>query len=224
MEEIDIREVLDFYKSKILIIILAVIVCLIGGNLYSKFIKIPKYESSTKIVLVSSNKKEVTKADISLNQDLVSEYTVVVKSDTTLQTVLNNLNLNEKYSVGDLSKMVSVSSVENTGVINIKVTSESAEEASSLVNNLSEVFSKIVNEIYSLDNVYILDKGTINKNAINDNFVKENIIYFLVGFVLSVGVLFVVFYFDDSIKNSEEIEKKFNVVVIGNVPLEERGM
>ncbi len=224
MEEIDIREVLDFYKSKILIIILAVIVCLIGGNLYSKFIKIPKYESSTKIVLVSSNKKEVTKADISLNQDLVSEYTVVVKSDTTLQTVLNNLNLNEKYSVGDLSKMVSVSSVENTGVINIKVTSESAEEASSLVNNLSEVFSKIVNEIYSLDNVYILDKGTINKNAINDNFVKENIIYFLVGFVLSVGVLFVVFYFDDSIKNSDEIEKKFNVVVIGNVPLEERGM
>ena len=224
MEEIDIREVLDFYKSKILIIILAVIVCLIGGNLYSKFIKIPKYESSTKIVLVSSNKKEVTKADISLNQDLVSEYTVVVKSDTTLQTVLNNLNLNEKYSVGDLSKMVSVSSVENTGVINIKVTSESAEEASSLVNNLSEVFSKIVNEIYSLDNVYILDKGTINKNAINDNFVKENIIYFLAGFVLSVGVLFVVFYFDDSIKNSEEIEKRFNVVVIGNVPLEERGM
>ena len=224
MEEIDIREVLDFYKSKILIIILAVIVCLIGGNLYSKFIKIPKYESSTKIVLVSSNKKEVTKADISLNQDLVSEYTVVVKSETTLQTVLNNLNLNEKYSVGDLSKMVSVSSVENTGVINIKVTSESAEEASSLVNNLSEVFSKIVNEIYSLDNVYILDKGTINKNAINDNFVKENIIYFLAGFVLSVGVLFVVFYFDDSIKNSEEIEKKFNVVVIGNVPLEERGM
>lgn len=224
MEEIDIREVLDFYKSKILIIILAVIVCLIGGNLYSKFIKIPKYESSTKIVLVSSNKKEVTKADISLNQDLVSEYTVVVKSETTLQTVLNNLNLNEKYSVGDLSKMVSVSSVENTGVINIKVTSESAEEASSLVNNLSEVFSKIVNEIYSLDNVYILDKGTINKNAINDNFVKENIIYFLAGFVLSVGVLFVVFYFDDSIKNSEEIEKKFNVVVIGNVPLEERGI
>lgn len=120
--------------------------------------------------------------------------------------------------------MVSVSSVENTGVINIKVTSESAEEASSLVNNLSEVFSKIVNEIYSLDNVYILDKGTINKNAINDNFVKENIIYFLAGFVLSVGVLFVVFYFDDSIKNSEEIEKKFNVVVIGNVPLEERGI
>lgn len=59
MEEIDIREVLDFYKSKILIIILAVIVCLIGGNLYSKFIKIPKYESSTKIVLVSSNKKKL---------------------------------------------------------------------------------------------------------------------------------------------------------------------
>ena len=45
-------------------------------------------------------------------------------------------------------------------------------------------------------------------------------IYFLAGLVLSIGALFVVFYFDDSIKNSEEIEKKYGVVVIGNVPME----
>lgn len=224
MEEIDIKEVFDFYKSKALIILIAVIVCIIGGNLYSKFLKVPKYESSTKIVLVSSNKKETTKADLSFNQDLVAEYSVVVKSDTTLRTVLDNLNLNDKYSVNELSKMISVSSVENTGVINIKVTSTDSEEAANIANSLSEVFAKVVNDIYSLDNVYILDKAEVNKKAVNDSVVKENVIYFLAGFVLSVGVLFVVFYFDDSIKNSEELEKKFNVCVIGNVPLEERGM
>ena len=224
MEEIDIKEIFDFYKSKALIILIAVIVCIIGGNLYSKFLKVPKYESSTKIVLVSSNKKETTKADLSFNQDLVAEYSVVVKSDTTLRTVLDNLNLNDKYSVNELSKMISVSSVENTGVINIKVTSTDSEEAANIANSLSEVFAKVVNDIYSLDNVYILDKAEVNKKAVNDSVVKENVIYFLAGFVLSVGVLFVVFYFDDSIKNSEELEKKFNVCVIGNVPLEERGM
>jgi capsular polysaccharide biosynthesis protein len=224
MEEIDIKEVFDFYKSKALIILIAIIVCIIGGNLYSKFLKVPKYESSTKIVLVSSNKKETTKADLSFNQDLVAEYSVVVKSDTTLRTVLDNLNLNDKYSVNELSKMISVSSVENTGVINIKVTSTDSEEAANIANSLSEVFAKVVNDIYSLDNVYILDKAEVNKKAVNDSVVKENVIYFLAGFVLSVGVLFVVFYFDDSIKNSEELEKKFNVCVIGNVPLEERGM
>lgn len=224
MEEIDIKEVFDFYKSKALIILIVVIVCIIGGNLYSKFLKVPKYESSTKIVLVSSNKKETTKADLSFNQDLVAEYSVVVKSDTTLRTVLDNLNLNDKYSVNELSKMISVSSVENTGVINIKVTSTDSEEAANIANSLSEVFAKVVNDIYSLDNVYILDKAEVNKKAVNDSVVKENVIYFLAGFVLSVGVLFVLFYFDDSIKNSEELEKKFNVCVIGNVPLEERGM
>ena len=224
MEEINLREVFDFYMSKILWIFIAVAVCLIGGNLYGKFIKVPKYESNTKIVLVSSSKKETTKADLSFNQDLVAEYSVVVKSDTTLKTVLDNLNLKDKYSINELSKMITVSSVENTGVINIKVTSIDAEEAASIANNLSEVFAKVVNDIYSLDNVYILDSAEVNKKAINDSIVKENVIYFLAGFVLSVGVLFVVFYFDDSIKNSDEIEKKFNVVVIGNVPLEERGM
>jgi capsular polysaccharide biosynthesis protein len=224
MEEINIRELFDFYMSKILWIIIAVAICLIGGNLYSKFVKVPKYESNTKIVLVSSNKKETTKADLSFNQDLVAEYSVVVKSDTTLKTVLDNLNLNDKYSIDDLSRMISVSSIENTGVINIKVTSTDAEEAANIANGLSEVFAKVVNDIYSLDNVYIIDRAEANNKAVNDSVVKENVIYFLAGFVLSVGVLFVVFYFDDSIKNSDEIEKKFNVVVIGNVPLEERGM
>ena len=223
MEEINIRELFDFYMSKVLFIIIAVAICLIGGNLYSKFVKVPKYESNTKIVLVSSQ-KETTKSDLTFNQGLVDEYTVVVKSDKTLKTVLEDLNLVDKYTTSQLSKMISVSSVEKTSVINIKVTSTDAEEAANIANNLSDVFAQVVKDIYSLDNVYILDRAETNNKAVNDSVVKENVIYFLAGFVLSVGVLFVVFYFDDSIKNSDEIEKKFNVVVIGNVPLEERGM
>ena len=223
MEEINIRELFDFYMSKMLFIIIAVAICLIGGNLYSKFVKVPKFESNTKIVLVS-NQKETTKSDLTFNQGLVDEYTVVVKSDKTLKTVLEDLNLGDKYTTSQLSKMINVSSVEKTSVINIKVTSTDAEEAANIANNLSDVFAQVVKDIYSLDNVYILDRAEANNKAVNDSAVKENVIYFLAGFVLSVGVLFVVFYFDDSIKNSDEIEKKFNVVVIGNVPLEERGM
>ena len=223
MEEINIRELFDFYMSKMLFIIIAIAICLIGGNLYSKFVKVPKFESNTKIVLVS-NQKETTKSDLTFNQGLVDEYTVVVKSDKTLKTVLEDLNLGDKYTTSQLSKMISVSSVEKTSVINIKVTSTDAEEAANIANNLSDVFAQVVKDIYSLDNVYILDRAEANNKAINDSVAKENIIYFLAGFVLSVGVLFVIFYFDDSIKNSDEIEKKFNVVVIGNVPLEERGM
>ncbi len=223
MEEINIRELFDFYMSKMLFIIIAIAICLIGGNLYSKFVKVPKFESNTKIVLVS-NQKETTKSDLTFNQGLVDEYTVVVKSDKTLKTVLEDLNLGDKYTTSQLSKMISVSSVEKTSVINIKVTSTDAEEAANIANDLSDVFAQVVKDIYSLDNVYILDRAETNNKAVNDSVVKENVIYFLAGFVLSVGVLFVVFYFDDSIKNSDEIEKKFNVVVIGNVPLEERGM
>ncbi len=219
MEEIDIREVLDFYKSKILIILLVVCLFLLGGNLYSKFVKVPKYESSSKIVLVSSSGK-TTNNDFKLNQDLISDYSVIVKSNTTLNTVLGNLNLADKYSVKELSDMISVSSTEGSNVLTLKVESTDSKEAAYIVNEVSEVFAKVVNDIYSLDNVYILDRGNINKSAKNNNIVKDNVIYFLAGFVLSVGVLFVIFYFDDSIKNSDEIEKKYNVVVIGNVPLE----
>ena len=108
MEEIDIREVLDFYKSKVLIIVLVTCLFLLGGNLYSKFIKVPVYESSTKIVLVSSSGKTTTNNDVKLNQDLIGDYTVVAKSNTTLNTVLANLNLTKKYSIKDLSNIYNI--------------------------------------------------------------------------------------------------------------------
>ena len=69
-----------------------------------------------------------------------------------------------------------------------------------------------------LNNVNILDKATDVNTPYNINYVKDNVIYILVGLVVSLGILFIIFYFDTSIKTSEEIENKFGLNVIGTVP------
>ena len=45
----------------------------------------------------------------------------------------------------------------------------------------------------------------------------------MAGLVLSCGLIFIVFYFDTSIKTSEEIENKLGLTVLGVVPKVERG-
>ena len=74
METIDIKEMLEYFKNKISIIILITAVVGILGCLYGMFIQVPKYTSSTSIVLISSTSSEssLTYSDISLNQNLVS--------------------------------------------------------------------------------------------------------------------------------------------------------
>ena len=85
-------------------------------------------------------------------------------------------------------------------------------------NEIANVFVTEVNNFYKLNNVNILDEATNVKTPYNVNYVKDNIIYVLIGIVVSLGVLFIIFYFDTSIKTSEEIEKKLGLTVIGSVP------
>ena len=44
----------------------------------------------------------------------------------------------------------------------------------------------------------------------------------MIGVVLSFGVVFVMYYFDTSIKSSEIVEEKLGLTVIGVVPKEEK--
>ena len=58
MEEIDLKELFDYFKSKIVWII-AIVILLIGiGNIYTILTRVPMYQSNTTIVLVSENQTE----------------------------------------------------------------------------------------------------------------------------------------------------------------------
>ena len=52
----------------------------------------------------------------------------------------------------------------------------------------------------------------------NINIFKDLLIYLLVGIVISFGIIFVIFYFDTTIKSVEEIENKLGLPVFGIVP------
>ena len=78
-----------------------------------------------------------------------------------------------------------------------------------------------INSIH-LENVEIIDKAEIAKTPYNVNYLKDNVIYLVVGLVLSFGVVFVMYYFDTSIKSSDIVEEKLGLTVIGIVPKEER--
>lgn len=55
MEEIDLTELLSYFKSKLWLVIGIVFLILLLGNLYSVFLKTPIYKSSSTIVIASNN-------------------------------------------------------------------------------------------------------------------------------------------------------------------------
>ena len=217
MEEINLKEVFDYFKSKILWIIIIIAVVLVIGNIYSIFIRVPMYNSDTTIVL-SGNKDAYNSTDSQINQNLIGTYREIIKSRRVLSQVIKNLDL--KMSENELSNNIMATSVEDTELIKITVSSEKAKDAKKITDEVAKVFTKEVADIYNLDNVTIIDKASLAAHPYNVNYVKDNVIYLIAGIVLSFGLIFIMYYFDTSIKSSEVIESKFGLTVIGVVPEE----
>ena len=220
MEEINLKEVYSYFKSRLLWMILAIVVIVIIGNVYTILTRIPMYQSNTTIVLVGESKKEYSQTDSQLNQNLIGTYSEIITSRKVLQQVIDNLKL--KMTVDELSQNITTSSVEDTEIIRITVNNEKKKMAAEIANEVADVFSDEIQDIYNLENVAIIDKAEVAKEPYNINYVKDNVIYLMIGVVLSFGVVFVMYYFDTTIKSSEIVEEKLGLTVIGIVTKESK--
>ena len=156
-------------------------------------------------------------SEITANQKLAATYRELVESRRILKQVNDNLNL--KYSIRELQEMISVENVNETEIIKITVSSKNAKEAKKIANETAEIFEKEIVNIYNLENVSIVDRAELAKEPYNINFVKDVVIYIGVALVLSCGLIFVVYYFDNTIKSVDQVEKLLGVPVIGAVPV-----
>ena len=219
MEEMNVKEFLNVIKKNLLIIIIISILFGIGGFVYSNYIKIPKYKTYTTLVLTRSQENDsesaITQNDITLNQKLVYTYSELIKSKLVLNQVKNNLNL--KYKINELSDMIKVDSIENTEILKITVESVEANETSTIANNVAEVFSVEVSNIYEINNVSIIDKAVVPTNVSNNTVLRDTILSIIAGAALSIGTIFIIYYFDDTIKFSDSLEEEIELPIIGKV-------
>ena len=224
MEEINLTDLFKYFLSKILIIILITIFAGLIGSMYSVFIQTPMYKSKTTLLLANVSSIEsntsassVMNADITLNQKLVSTYREIITSKRVLNQVINKLNLEYKYD--RLKSMITVDSISNTEVISVTVINANPEEAALIANEVANTFCDEIVNIYQIQNVNIIDKAEIAENPYNINIVKQTIIYLLIGFIIGLAIIFVIYYFDTTIKSKEEIEEKVGLPVLGIIPL-----
>ena len=222
MEEINLEELFYYFRNKISWIIIAIILAIGIGNTFTILTRTPMYKSSTTIVLVNENKDSSTynTTEQQLNKNLVGTYSEIIKSRMILETVISNLKLD--YTSANLASNISVEAVDNTEIIKVSVSDANAKEATSIANEIAKVFMEKIQKIYNLNNVSIIDKAEDAIAPYNVNYVKDNAIYVLIGLALSCGTIFIFFYFDTTIKSSEEIESKLGLNVIGTVPKVEK--
>ena len=216
MEEIDLKELWEFLKKKFTLLMVIVIGVTLGGSIYALLFQKPLYSSYTSVIL-SGGETTITQTDLNMNKNLVPTYSEIVKSRKVLGQVINELNLEYSYDV--LYRKVSVSSVTNTDIIKISVSDKDGVLAKNIANVTARVFTEEVINYYNMNNVNILDDAIVAEKPYNINIIKQLFIYIVIGSVLGFGLLFMLFYFDRTIKSVEQVEDKIKLPILGSVQL-----
>lgn len=228
MEEINIKDFLNYLKKYSLIIVCVVLLCVLIIGIYDKFFKVPLYQANTTVVLVKDENNRDTESDtisqndITINQKLVSTYSEIIKSRLVLNQVIKELNLD--YTFEKLYKETSVSQIADTAILKIVVTDKSADNSSIIANNLAEVFTREISSIYKLNNVSIIDKALVPTGPSNINLMKDLVIVGMLSLVGSIAIVFVIFYFDDTIRSIDDMENEIQVPVIAKVYKDNNGI
>lgn len=218
MEEINLKEFWDYYKRYLAFVIITIALAIGAIAVYDTFFKKPMYSTSTTILLVQADDNKgssIDQSDITLNQKLVSTYSQIIKSRLVVSQVIDNLDL--KYSYNELSGRITVKAVDDTEILRITVTDANAEKAMNIANELSKVFSNEVKQIYKIDNVSVIDVAILPTSPSNIHIVKDIIIAFAIGLVVSSGIVFVIFYFDDTLRDVDTLEKELELPVLAKV-------
>jgi capsular polysaccharide biosynthesis protein len=113
---------------------------------------------------------------------------------------------------------VTVSLEPDTRFLSIVAKDVTPQNATIIVNAVTDIFAEKVKEIMMVDNVNVVDYGIIDENPVSPN-VKTNIaIGVLLGLVLGSLITFAIELLDTTIKTPEEITSKFGLPVLGVIP------
>ena len=219
MEELDLKEIfwIIWDKKKIVLAITAILVLI--AAIYSFILQTPKYKSTTTVVLTMSegeNATAVTTTDVTLNQKLLGTYVDIVKRDMVIDKVIENLQIANLTS-SQLKSDVTVSTKEDTYIIDITVSNENSEYAARIANEIGKVFSEEVSKMYKMNNIYILDSAKVNSTPYNVKPAKNIGIAFIAGIFISCAVIVIMNLFDTTVKSADEIEKALKVPVIAQL-------
>ena len=222
MEELDLKELFNMFWTRKVHIILITLIFMVVGIIYSYVFVSPVYMSYTTLVLATasestSTSETITTTDITLNNNLVSTYSELIKSKTVLRQVIDNLGISR--SEDSLKNAVSVSAVKSTQLIEIDVTDANPTEAKMIADEIAKVFSSKVSEIYNINNVHVVDEAEVSDVPYNINHMKDLVIFAFIGIVVACIYVLIANMLDTTVKTQEDVEKKLGLTVLTTIPL-----
>lgn len=218
--EIDLLRLAKALWHRAWAIVLAMILCGMAAFSYTYFLVTPLYRSSALMYVNNSSftvgSTSVSLADLSASQTLVDTYIVILKTRLTLNEVIEQADLDCSYNT--LRSMISAAPVDETEIFEITVTSPDPVQAERIANTIVKVLPEKISEIMDGSSVRTVDFAVLPTHSSSPNITKNVALGFIVGMILSCGIIVLLELLDEQIRDEEYLTQTYELPVLAAVP------
>ncbi len=219
--EIDLLRLLKLLWKKAWIIGIAMILCgAIALGIAAFFIS-PTYESSAQLYVNNANVSlggtsfSISTSELTAAKSLLQTYIVILKTRVTLERVNEVAGLG--YTYAQLRQMVSASSVDNTEIFSVDVTSKDPTEAKRIADTIVDILPDRISEIVAGSSVRIVDYPVQGVRK-GPSYTRYAVIGLVIGFVLSAAVIIIIDLLDTTVRDEEYLDQRFDIPVLAVIP------
>ncbi len=220
--EIDLGRIWKAVWKRFWLVCIVSVLCAVITTVGTFFLVTPKYESSA-MFYVNNNSLSVgdasfsiSQGDISAAKSLVDTYIVILNSRACLNDVIDYASVDMDYE--QLQDMISASAVNATEIFEVKIISEDPQEAETLAKAIAYILPKRISSIVEGTSANIVDNAVIPTEPCSPSYVKNLAIGFIIGLVLSLGVIILKEVFDVTIRDDEDITRCCEYPILASVP------
>jgi len=223
LQEYTINDILKIFLKRWWLFVIGVIICGTIGFGYTKFF-IPKTYISKGMIYVNNKDNRFSQNltnganlnDLYVAERLSESFRIILKTDKFLNYVLEDTGLD--YTTNMLSSMLSVTTSEETEIINISVVCEDPALANKIVTSVLLNAKTQLSDILEVGHIKIIEDASFNPKHIGPNLKLNTFIGMFIGAMLIAAFVLFKELTNTTIVNESDIELNFEVPLIGIIP------
>ena len=194
---------------------------LIGGVItwcICSFFIAPVYEANAKMIVNARQEQNgtVTNDQITSAQKLVDTYAIIIRSRTVLEPVIETLQLST--DVEKLAKKVTVTSVNNTQVMQIAVQSTDPEQALRIAEEIVKTCPAIIIDAMEAGSVKTIEAAHLQKKPVAPSTNLFTVVVAFLSMAVVVIVVLLRFLLDNTYQSETDLRNDLGLPVLGVIP------
>ncbi len=232
--EIDLLELVRMLWDHKWIILATALLTSILALCVAAFYLPEKFEAYTTMYVKNGNSDVINEdgaiklTDLNASKSLVTTHIAVLKSNTVMKEVSKRLtakymregtleNYEKLIEPERIEKSFTMSAVDDTEVLKISAKTTSPEVTADICNTIADIAPDFLIRVVGAGSVEVIDRAEPDYEPSEPNVKKVTVLGGLLGFMAAAGVLVILYLLDNSVKSIDELTKKFDKAIIGEV-------